>query len=84
MAACRIPSPPTQAGSGPQALIVCEAVWRVSGALLSSLFFPRGCVCNPESKRNKILAVQVILEEEEVGEEGGRGWEVEIKRVGGK
>lgn len=73
VAACRIPSPPTQAGSGPQALIVCEAVWRVSGAALSSLFFPGGCVCNPESKRKKkILAVQVILEEEEVG--GGR-WE---------
>lgn len=35
-------------------------------------------------REKKILAVQVILEEEEVGEEDGRGWEVEIKRVGGK
>lgn len=79
VAACRIPSPPTQAGSGPQALIVCEAVWRVSGAALSSLFFPGGCVCNPESKRKKkYLQFRSSLKRRRWGEEDGRGWEAEI------
>lgn len=71
VAACRMPSPPTQAGSGPQALIVWEAVWRVSGAAHSSPFFPRGCVCNPESKRKKYLQFRSSLKRRRWGRKMG-------------